>query len=234
MKHNPFSTRRIEAGKIPFYFEKESFFTFLGETAPGELENESKTAQNSIFLNHLYEKFVQYHYRAQIIGDHGTGKTSLIFDFCAILVQKGCKINRVSLHDRQRRLPAEFWWQQKRLAENIENGNSSHCSVAVIDGYEQLSFLEKMKVRSIFRQGKAGLLITAHKPAFQIPLLFQTQGTWETLTVILERLFRDQEGIKPPSHDLCRELLDRHQGNIRNVLFDLYDFYETTEPPLGS
>ena len=142
------------------------------------------------------------------------------------LLQQGHELNHISLHDKQRRLPSEFWQRQKELANRFKSGQAAKRPIAVIDGYEQLSLLQKIKVRTGIRPGNAGLLITAHKQVRQIRVLFQTHCSPATLAHVIEHLFEDWS-CEPPSMVLCRELFDRHQGNIRNILFDLYDIYET-------
>jgi len=174
----------------------------------------------------LYANFRNFDYQSQIIGGHGTGKTTFLLEFMRILMQQGCIVHHFCLHDRQRFLTDIFWERQISLNDQFKTGVIGKVPITVIDGYEQLSLVEKIRLRRTCRKGRSGLLITTHYPAWRLPVLLRTETTDATLQYIIGHLFRELPDVKPPGNALCQSLFNRHQGNLRNVLFALYDHYE--------
>ncbi len=176
----------------------------------------------------MYDIYENFDYRSQIVGGHGTGKTTFLVDFVRFLLEKGHAVNHFSLHDGQKFLSHEFWERQISLVSQFKIGTPAKPPLAVVDGYEQLAWTQKMRLRRICRKGVAGLLITTHKPAWSMPVLVKTGPTVETLLAVVAYLFRDSPDLEPPDPALCHSLFERHRGNIRNALFELYDHYEMT------
>ena len=213
MKHNHFSTRKTTCGKIPFYYG--GVFHSIEENSQG--------------VEFFFRSFRKYNYRSQIIGNHGSGKTTFLIDFVKYIQHLGYLVNHFTLNDKQCYLPAKFWEYQNSLVTQFKNCEIDHLPIAVIDGYEQLSLGQKIWLRcSCRKKSKSGLLITTHSAVWRLPVLLHTKPTYETLHYIIGHLFRDTQEIEPPDMTLCRSLFELHQGNIRNVLLDLYDYYETT------
>ena len=211
MKHNPFSTRKTNPGIIPYYF---------GDVIlPRESDSE-------LFFDLKYTNFRKFDFRSQIIGGHGTGKTTFLFEFVRYLESQKHIVHHFTLHDGQRSLPREFWKRLSILIDQPQMDVLDKMPICVIDGYEQLSLTAKIRLRRVCRKGRSGLLITTHTPAWRLPVLLRTETTDATMQDIIGHLFRDLPGIAPPDKALCRSLFDHHQGNLRNVLFDLYDHYE--------
>lgn len=78
---NPFSTRHVRPGAIPFRFP------------PG------KSAQG------LLERLERNHWQGQIVGPHGSGKSALVAALVDLIERTGRRPCLVELHDGQRRLP---------------------------------------------------------------------------------------------------------------------------------
>jgi len=178
------------------------------------------------FFEEYYPRFHIFNYQSQIIGEHGTGKTTFLIEFAHYLEYQKHIVNHFTLHDGQRSLPREFWEQQNILVAQFLHGAMEKPPIAVVDGYEQLSLTQKVRLRRTCRKGRSGLLITTHSAAWRLSVLLRTETTGATLQYIIGHLFRNLSDIEPPDSVLCRSLFDRHQGNLRNVLFDLYDHYE--------
>jgi len=211
VKHNPFSTRNTIPGSIPYYFGGDFFSCRLDD--------------NPIFLDTV-SSFKKYDYQSQIVGGHGTGKTTFLIEFVQYLERYDHTINHITLHDGQPALPDEFWERQISLVSQFKKGNLEKSPITVIDGYEQLSLTQKIWLRRSCRKGKSGLLITTHVPAWRLPVLLHTEPTYMTLQYIIGHLFHDQPDIEPPEENLCRSVFERHRGNLRETLFELYDHYE--------
>jgi DNA replication protein DnaC len=81
VRSNPFATRFVRPGAIPFLF-------------PAGLDTAA-----------LVERFAANQWRGAIIGPHGSGKSTLLEWLCRELERAGHAVVRITLHDNQRRLP---------------------------------------------------------------------------------------------------------------------------------
>jgi len=186
---NPFSTRFVRPGAIPYRFEN-------GET-----------------IESLVERLAGCNWTASIVGPHGGGKSTLIQSLVPLLQATGRRMVQYQLRDGQRSLPQRL--DVERLGEQPMQ--------VIVDGYEQLGFWSRWKLQRDCRKSGAGLLVTSHQPV-GLPVLFRTEVTAESLIAIVrEQLGSDAELVRDAE---LAELLQRHCGNAREVLFDLYDRYE--------
>lgn len=80
-RSNPFSTRFIRPGAVPFLFDCD-------ESA-----------------ERLVKKLADQQWRGQIIGPHGSGKSTLLISLERSLRAAGRRVWQVSLHDGQRTMP---------------------------------------------------------------------------------------------------------------------------------
>lgn len=155
-------------------------------------------------------------WRGAIIGPHGTGKSSLIVSLVAELDRRGRKLIQQQLHGGQRALdwPALDWqtWTNE--------------SLVIIDGYEQLSFWQRLLLRARCYQRRAGLLVTAHQPV-QLPTLFTTQPTAELTQQIVQKLVPAGDERVTPS-DVAAAFAEQ-QGNVRETLLQLFDVYRSRQ-----
>jgi hypothetical protein len=119
----------------------------------------------------------------------------------------------VELHDGQRRLPRDFW-----RTRNFPAG-----AVVVVDGYEQLGRLSRFWLARFCRRRKLGLLATAHH-SIGLPDLFQSDASLPMAHRVVDELQAGQSIRVSPQE--VAERFSRHQGNLREMLFDLYDLYE--------
>ena len=83
---NPFSTRFVRPGAIPFFF------------SPGQS------------LAVLVERLRQNEWRGAIVGPHGSGKSTLLESLIPHIEAAGTAVRKVGLRDGQRRLPEDFPW----------------------------------------------------------------------------------------------------------------------------
>ncbi len=81
---NPFATRWVHPGAIPYLFDS-------GQTA-----------------EHLVERLREYAWWGQIVGPHGSGKSTLLATLLPLLTEAGRRPWLVELHDGERRLPVEL------------------------------------------------------------------------------------------------------------------------------
>lgn len=152
-------------------------------------------------------------WRGQIVGPHGSGKSALVATLLTVLRSQTHPIEWIELHDGQRRLPGGL----ERL-RGLPFG-----TLVVVDGYEQLAFWNRLRVRRCCRQRGLGLLVTAHAPA-GLPTLFATNPS----PMLAERIVQCLLGERtwPVSREELHRRYCEHRGDLRELLFDLYDAYE--------
>jgi hypothetical protein len=96
-------------------------------------------------------------------------------------------------------------------------------ALVIIDGYEQLGWLERLRLARYCRRARLGLLVTAHSPR-RIPTLIRLAPDRNLIEQLVADLAaRVSTPIKPidvaASH-AC------HGSNVREIFFDLYDRHE--------
>lgn len=108
-------------------------------------------------------------------------------------------------------------WLHTRLA-------SVTCrTVLLVDGVERLPWSQRLQL--IYRTGGsarcAGLVVTLHQPSAwtRLPIWVRTQPTFALLETLLEEL--GTAGTVP--RDIAAQLFEKHRGNLREVLRELYD-----------
>ena len=186
---NPFATRHVRPGKIPYQFRE-------GECAQDLLQR--------LALNEGW---------GEIIGPHGSGKSTLLETLVPLLGEQGKRVIRFSLHDRQRSLPVK----------RAEMRNWNQQNIVVVDGYEQLSWWNRRWLVRRCRRQHLGLIVTAHRN-MRLPLLYKSQPDRETFVDVVEFLLKHP--IESHQRQQILDTFDRHLGNVREALFDLYDLYQ--------
>lgn len=161
----------------------------------------------------LLARLEQNGWRGQIVGPHGSGKSALVAALAEHVRRGGREVVLVELYDGQRRLPID----PKSLAGRPPG------AVVVVDGYEQLSRWSRFKLRRQCRRRNLGLLVTSHTSA-GFPDLVRTAADLDLAVQLVAQLAG--ESTFRPSREQIAELLQRHEGDLREVLFALYDVYE--------
>jgi hypothetical protein len=158
----------------------------------------------------------------QIVGPHGSGKSALLASLLPAIEEAGVPTLIWELHDGQRRPPAG-WRQQLDSARAVMSPAGSRPAVLVVDGYEQLARWFRFRLKWCCRRRGNGLVVTAHD-SVGLPDLCSTAPTVELAQQIVIRL---QAGFPPHVHsDDVTELFQRCAGDLREMLFGLYDRYE--------
>lgn len=161
----------------------------------------------------LVEKLRTNGWWGQICGPHGAGKSTLLGALLAEIEAAGRRNVRFSLHDRQRTLPAapagEPPWDER--------------TQVVVDGYEQLSWWSRLRLKARCRTAGAGLLVTAHT-SVGLPAILEVVPTLETAQRVVQRLLPvGDETIGPED---VAQAFAAQGGNMREMLFQLYDVYQ--------
>ncbi|MBC7852861.1 MAG: hypothetical protein IAF94_05445 [Pirellulaceae bacterium] len=189
---NPFATRFTRPGAIGYLFPP-------GQSAVGTLD----LLRNNDWWG-------------EIVGPHGSGKSSLLAELLPLLEATGRRVSVCSLHQGDRTLPIS--------KADVAAWNAD--TQVVIDGYEQLSWWSKRRLQASVKARQAGLLVTAHQP-MGLPSLFTTKPTLDLARQIVARLLEGgMDGTEVPSYDDVAAAFAAHGANLREMLFSLYDVYQ--------
>jgi hypothetical protein len=198
---NPFSTCRVRPGAVLFFFRD-------GESA-----------------GRLVERLRVAGWWGQVIGPHGTGKSTLLAALLPHLRDAGREPLLVVRRQGQRALPEPARDALRRA------GREGRRLLLVIDGYEQLGWWSAWRVRRLCRSGGHGLLVTAHANA-GLPDLYRTGVSREAALRVVTHL---TAGVARTVTDAEVEgSLAARAGNLREALFDLYDLHERRRRRIGS
>ncbi len=194
---NPFSTRFFSPGTIPYQcFEGESVESLIAK-----------------FCNRLPV-------RASIIGPHGSGKSTLLATMIPILERQNefSNVNhlRVNSDGNANRELRSFL---RRLSKG---------SLFIIDGFEQLTALSRWLIELQLWRTSSSILITCHAPVSDFPILWRTFVDTRAEQFVISKLMDDNQ-------EVCNRLFlskawaesrQRHQENLRESLFDMYDWWQ--------
>ncbi len=167
----------------------------------------------------------------QIVGPHGSGKTTLLHTLAACPPPDRLDLVWCTLKAGQRHLPSAVW--RRRTAWGAH-------SLVIIDGYEQLGWWARTRLKRCCRRSRAGLLVTSHRDA-GLPPLYSTHCSLATVQQLVQQLLGDHADAGPGdghgqpvgqpadavASDDVRRTYRRWQGNVREVFFSLYDLYES-------
>jgi len=190
MSSNPFATRFIRPGAIPFLF----------------LNGESSEV--------IVERLKTNHWQGQIIGEHGSGKSTLVATLVPLIEAAGRQARIVKIGPGDRRIAA------------AEMSSLSPTTQLIVDGYEQLSWWSRLIARYRIWLSGAGLLVTAHVDV-GLPTVYETKATEELAVAVVDKLVTEK-GV-PISRGDVAAAYQAAAGNIRETLFNLFDVCRARE-----
>jgi hypothetical protein len=167
--------------------------------------------QNMTF-DQILARLHELNYRAAITGPEGSGKTTLLEDLERMLGANGIKTNLIFVNDTS---PLDSPACRRLLTELTRD------QIVLLDGADLIrrsdwSLLKRHTITHAY-----GLIITSHHRGL-LPTLIECSATPALLKEIVAEL-------QPPSQTLTAEFLDhlyqRHQGDLRACLRELYDHY---------
>ncbi len=186
----------------------------------------------------LVVRLCQFGWWGQITGPHGSGKSTLVQTLLPRLEAAGRSVQFYLFQPTPprhgRAIPSRI-----AVAEPLAGGSRSQSladlrrasttdwnsrTQIVVDGYEQLSWLRRTWLKRRCRRRQAGLLVTAHGD-LGLPPLWQTGISMELARRVVARLL-NEHAADWLDDDQVQRLLARHGGNLREVLFQLYDLFE--------
>jgi len=152
--------------------------------------------------------------RAAIVGPQGSGKTTLLEDLAPRLRARG-------FGARDLRLDTETPRFEPGALDRFF-ASLGPRDVILFDGAEQLGRLAWSRFERRSRSA-AGLVITGHR-AGRLPPLLKTSTTPELLDDLVEEIL----GERTP---MTRGLFEKHAGNLREALREMYDRFAAVTGP---
>ena len=194
---NPFRSERLRPGVVPYLFSD-------GRTIEG-----------------LLGRLQQSRWRGEIIGPHGTGKSTLIHALLPRLTAQGFSVLHGSFSGGKQQ------WSELP-SEKIDSQNDARTPrIVVIDGFEQLSTPARWKWNWMTYLRGHGLVVTAHH-SMGLPALQQTNVPADLAQEIARQIAgNDLGGLT--AEDVI-SALQSQSGNMRDAMFALYDQIEARRP----
>lgn len=196
---NPFSTRWTRPGALPYLLPE-------GETWKGMLERLSVAG-----------------WRGQVVGPHGSGKSTLLASLRRELTDRGVQSELVMLRNGGRAEPG--LWRTICRRPLVPSPGSPHAPsvVLLLDGAEQLSRPARLLLSAACRLRRWGLVVTTHCD-LGWPVLAWTVPSVAMAERIVDQLQTGRTSRVTPAQTAAS--FARHQGDLREMLFTLYELHE--------
>jgi hypothetical protein len=199
---NPFCTRYFQPGAIPFHFRPPmSLDSLVSEI----LEGSGK--------------------RSAIVGPHGSGKSTLLAAVLKHLamIAPSCSLCHIRFHAEE--TTRHRWRVANQAIQSVAHGNRK---LLVIDGWEQMDPILQCFTRWRSRTQDMGILATSHTLPAQFVEIYRTQVDATIERHVLAYILRNTDPVGPSAvmaSDAWLESRQRHGQNLRESLFDMYDWH---------
>ncbi len=200
---NPFSTRHIQPGGIPYLFpEGESIETLAAKgTTPGKC-----------YL---------------IVGEHGSGKSSLLQSLAEYLRRQNPEAKLEVLMLQPHAKPVRTLWN------SVWNWRSKES--VLIDGFEQIPFPLRYGILALISILKLRCYGTSHRDYPGCVTIWRTKIDSEIERRVLDKLLESSPAgtvDKILQSEEWQQSRSRQKQNLRESLFDMYDWWIAYENDL--
>lgn len=200
---NPFSTRFVAPGAVEYFF------------------------QEGISAKSIIDKLAFNQWRGQIVGPHGTGKTSLLWALYRELQSlhgTGSEFepSRVEFIQFQGKIDGGTPAEKELAHDSMSLPTSFPRHIRFVDGFEQMSWLARRQMSSQSKIPGEGLIVSSHRK-LPLPTIFESEANARHFRSIVAKLMLGRTFFSNAEID---EALSSNHGNIREALFELYDRWE--------
>jgi hypothetical protein len=156
--------------------------------------------------------------RTAIFGPHGSGKTTLLHALCRTECFRQQAISPEQIIVLRQGEPSVHLWH--------ELTNCPQRPLLILDGYEQLTWWQRPRLRLWCRRHKVPLLVTSHRPLSGFSSLKHTPPPLSVARQLAESLLKDQPHLIGSLLADFDTLWHTCGGNMRDLWSTLYDRYE--------
>ena len=163
----------------------------------------------------ILKQLERQNWRGQVVGPHGSGKTTFLDELGPLLEARGFEVVRGFLNEDNRRLSHDTW--------EPSASQTKKPRILLLDGAEQLNaFAWRSFLRRARKAFEGGIVVTTHQQrSGPIPLLLETRTSPQMLSAFIERLAPDfAQQLTPPE---IEEIHHATRGNLREALWRCYD-----------
>ena len=198
---NPFASRFIQPGAICYVFTAQE-----GTDALSDLSGKILRSATG---------------RCAIVGPHGTGKSTLLADLRRRWREAGLRVAEIDAGPSR---PPRTLRRNILLCRDLD--------VLTIDGFERLAVWDRWLVRLVQRRLGCGVAVTLHRELRGYETVYRTRRTAEIEAAVLGELLQDQPAAREEllRSSMWAESRRRHGENLRESLFDAYDWMRERNP----
>jgi len=218
---NPFCSRFLQPGSIPFCFRGTESISQLADRIRAPLGKGAPRGNSA-----------QAALRLSIVGPHGSGKSTLLHQLCQELRgnrQSNCLSDSglVVLHSSSNKLAA--------LRAIL--GRTHRDQWCLIDGYEQIPRWAQFLLVAWAKPRGVALCVTAHRLPWMFQTLWETRVDAHVESHVIEWLLANVAAKDGGPSSVISDLLQsphwavsrqKYQENLRESLFDMYDWWQAT------
>ena len=204
---NPFATKFLSAGRLPFI---------------GLCENT---------LDRLAETLIRQGCHGQIVGPHGVGKTTLTFEIEKRMERlrgtgTAFKFIRKTIGSRGGVRLARSSMSGDFLTSDSSPAMGFNKTILVLDGVERLSWFQRLALLKSCQRKRIGLLITSHRRIWGVPILVELDPDLSRFESVFKTLTTDNDFQLSSAR--LNEIFCDNEGNMREALMTCYDEFEAS------
>jgi hypothetical protein len=158
-----------------------------------------------------WERFRRLKLRGQIVGPHGSGKTSFAHQLASIAEAEGFRVE----------------WQTIRTGDRAPRPRGRERSLLIVEGVECLAWPRRCLFWAHTRR-ISGLLLTTHRPLFGWTTIATASPSLELAQELVRHLTAGHGSSRIQTADVSAAY-HRCHGNLRDMLLSLYDLHESRE-----